>query len=82
VLGLPGDSIASDDEGIVVGSSGEEILLKPALDSCHLHLMVSQQIPEGYYFLAGEHPSSFDSRYEEFGLVAEAEIGELLWPVF
>lgn len=26
-------------------------------------------IPEGYVFVAGDHPRSFDSRYEEFGLV-------------
>ena len=26
-------------------------------------------ISEGYVFVAGDHPNSFDSRYEEFGLV-------------
>lgn len=29
----------------------------------------AERIPAGYVFVAGDHPRSFDSRYEEFGLV-------------
>lgn len=29
----------------------------------------SQKIPKGFVFVAGTHPQSFDSRYEEFGLI-------------
>ena len=31
-------------------------------------------IPEGFYFVAGEHPRSFDSRYSAIGLVHEEAI--------
>lgn len=31
-------------------------------------------IPKGYVFVAGDHPQSFDSRYEEFGLVPVEKI--------
>lgn len=31
-------------------------------------------IPEGYVFVAGDNPNSFDSRYEEFGLVPHEKI--------
>jgi conjugal transfer pilin signal peptidase TrbI len=37
-----------------------------AIDSC--------VIPEGYVFVAGTHPDSFDSRYKEFGLVKVSDI--------
>jgi len=31
-------------------------------------------VPEGYVFVAGDNPNSFDSRYEEFGLVPQEKI--------
>ena len=38
-------------------------------------------IPEGYVFVIGDHPRSFDSRYEEFGLVKMNKIKgrAILW---
>jgi len=39
-------------------------------------------IPEGYVFLKGEHPDSYDSRYEEFGLVKTEHIVGRTWPLF
>jgi hypothetical protein len=37
--------------------------------SKHLTPTSTYFIPEGYVFVAGTHEDSFDSRYEEFGLV-------------
>ena len=35
---------------------------------------------EGYVFVAGDHPKSFDSRYDEFGLVNIENIqGRAIW---
>lgn len=34
------------------------------------------------YFVYTPHPDSFDSRYAEFGLIQEAWIAEVLWPIF
>ena len=31
-------------------------------------------VPEGYAFVVGTHPNSFDSRYKEFGLVKISDI--------
>ncbi len=37
-------------------------------------------IPNGKYFVATSHPDSYDSRYREMGLVADAQVaGEVLW---
>ncbi|HUX79819.1 MAG TPA: S26 family signal peptidase [Alphaproteobacteria bacterium] len=34
-----------------------------------LHPLKNTVIPEGSFFVSADHPHSFDSRYEEFGLV-------------
>ena len=39
-------------------------------------------IPEGFIFVAGTHPDSFDSRYENFGLVPICEVLARAYPVF
>lgn len=39
-------------------------------------------IPKGYYFLKGNNNPSFDSRYKEFGLIAESHIYGKTFPIF
>lgn len=41
-----------------------------------------QRIPTGFVFVYGQHPMSFDSRYNEFGLVKIDDIEDVLWPIF
>jgi conjugal transfer pilin signal peptidase TrbI len=41
-------------------------------DGKPLHPLKAMTIPEGYVFVSADHPHSFDSRYEEFGLVKES----------
>lgn len=50
---------------------GEEVELTP-----------SGVIPEGYYFVYSLHKDSYDSKYKEFGLVAESNIIGVAYPVF
>ena len=44
-------------------------LLEKTSDGKPLTPISATSVPEGYVFVAGDHPNSFDSRYEEFGLV-------------
>jgi len=37
------------------------------------------KIPEGYYFVVGTHPRSYDSRY--FGLISKKEIISKIEPL-
>lgn len=39
-------------------------------------------IPTGYYFIHGQHNPTFDSRYKEFGLIAESQIYGRTYPIF
>lgn len=67
VRGVPGNFIEMVDGYIIV--CGIRYILKTdmMMSVCPLG-----EIPEGVFFLAGDHPLSFDSRY--FGLVSEDKL--------
>ncbi|OJW46978.1 MAG: signal peptidase I [Alphaproteobacteria bacterium 41-28] len=81
LMGLPGDVIEQTKMGIQVSQSlpgfpkakvplsSSLPLLKQTKDGKPLTPLTAARIPPGYVFVAGDHPRSFDSRYEEFGLV-------------
>lgn len=83
VIGLPGDQILHHKKYITVlapshllnqpshlpYSPGSFPLLEKTTDGDSLTPLSVKTIPKGYIFVAGDHPRSFDSRYEEFGLV-------------
>lgn len=86
VIGLPGDFIERTVEGIRLIPKNVSLspLIFPLLNQTSkgesLTPVSPQTIPEGYVFVAGDHPKSFDSRYEEFGLVRIENIkGRALW---
>ena len=74
VMGLPGDIIIKHQKELEVKAKNSSVsTLFPLLDKTKegqtLTSLSLQSIPEGYLFVVGDHPRSFDSRYEEFGLV-------------
>lgn len=81
LIGLSGDVIEQTPRGIVVsqtcpGFSKVKLplvsslpLLKQTSNGQPLTPLTATIVPPGYVFVAGDHPRSFDSRYEEFGLV-------------
>lgn len=76
VLGVPGDRIVYNKDGITV--IPQESYLLPLLNKTSkgkpLTPIAINVIPEGYLFVAGDNPQSFDSRYEEFGLVPKEKV--------
>lgn len=79
VIGLPGDQIVKHKEGLELKAKNSSIsttfpLLEKTKEGQVLTPLYSQIIPEGYVFVAGNHPRSFDSRYEEFGLVPMTKV--------
>lgn len=81
LIGLPGDVIEQNQKGIIVSQTfnGRQrikipltstlLLLEKTTDGKCLTPLSAKRVPKGYVFVAGDHPQSFDSRYEEFGLV-------------
>lgn len=76
VLGIPGDHIFHQESHITV--IPQESLNIPLLTQTSkgkpLTPLTEHTIPEGYLFVAGDNPQSFDSRYEEFGLVPQEKV--------
>lgn len=68
VLGLPGDRIVRQKNSLKIHSETLPLLTetKEGQPLTPLGLTV---VPKGTLFVVGDHPRSFDSRYEEFGLV-------------
>ncbi|PJD94536.1 MAG: signal peptidase I [Parachlamydia sp.] len=82
VAGLPGDPIEVRNGNVFVNHlyTGKVI---PISKSGQVYTPISAGvIPEGYVFVFGSDPESFDSKYEEFGLVDMNWIEERLWVIF
>ena len=79
ILGLPGDAIWRQENSLCIQSVCLP-LLKQTKDGKPLTPISARLVPDGYAFVAGDHPRSFDSRYEEFGLVPLKKIwGRAIW---
>ncbi|MBY0500437.1 MAG: signal peptidase I [Alphaproteobacteria bacterium] len=79
VIGLPGDHITKTKKGLKVKAKNSSVsttfpLLDETKEGQTLTPLPLQSVPEGYLFVIGDHPRSFDSRYEEFGLVSVEKI--------
>ncbi|MFB5616945.1 MAG: signal peptidase I [Nitrosopumilus sp.] len=78
VIGIPGDKIDFKEDQLLVNE--EKLSVFP--ESKKLHLIKKKKVCEGYLFVSGSHPKSFDSRYEEFGLVPIHSIERELCPIY
>lgn len=78
VLGVPGDKIVVSQGVVSVGGQNLE-LVNSEKNLCPIQ---DTSIPEGFVFVAGTHPESCDSRYQEFGLIPISSIEEEVCPIF
>lgn len=78
VLGVPGDKIVVSQDVVSVGGQSLELVNSEK----NLSPIKDPFIPEGFVFVAGTHPESCDSRYQEFGLIPISSIEEEVCPIF
>jgi signal peptidase I len=79
ILGLPGDRIIRKKHSLKIGDHVLP-LLRQTKEGHPLNALSLKVVPPGYVFVVGDHPRSFDSRYEEFGLVKMENIyGKAVW---
>ena len=87
VIGLPGDIIALDEDGVVTVNG--EVLDEPYVDELALgecDIKFPYQVPENRYFVLGDHrATSIDSRSSVIGCVEKSQIvGKVflrVWPL-
>lgn len=82
IIGAAGDKIWFDDGKLFVNDLKIGSYKNIATDGRALHPIAAQTIPKDYVFLASTHSQSFDSRYQELGLVAICKLKGLVFPLF
>jgi conjugal transfer pilin signal peptidase TrbI len=82
IVGIPGDRILHQKGHIFVNNLDCGEVLGMTSTGAQLSPIEMKEIPEGYVFVYAPHPQSFDSRYQQFGLVQTDQLQEVLWPIF
>lgn len=82
IVGLAHDSLVIRADEIYVNHILRGKIQKQSPSGSKLTPISTQVIPEGYVFVWSPHELSYDSRYEEFGLIPVHTIEDALWPLF
>jgi conjugal transfer pilin signal peptidase TrbI len=82
ILGVPGDRISIRQNQICVNAGPCVFFKNKTKDERKLTIIEAQIIPERHYFVLADHKDSFDSRYQEFGLVKDVYIEGKAYPVW
>jgi conjugal transfer pilin signal peptidase TrbI len=82
VYGIPGDRIAVEDGVLLINDYPVCHILQRSKSGIEYTPLAVQAIPNGHYLVLGHHEESYDSRYQEFGLISEDQVEGRLWPLF
>jgi conjugative transfer signal peptidase TraF len=83
VIGIEGDDILKTAHSVYIKGCERKLFLKEKRsDGSVLTAVNADVVPEKTFFVAGSHHGSFDSRYQEFGLIPLAQVREQVWPLF
>jgi conjugal transfer pilin signal peptidase TrbI len=83
VEGEPGDMVSVCNNRVFVNDKDCGFCLESTPRSSKKFSSIeSGIIPEGFFFVLGDHEESFDSRYKEMGLISIESIEEVLCPLF
>lgn len=82
IVGEAGDQITVVDGYVLVNDIKYAKLKPKTKDHKKLTPIVEEKIPQQYFFVLAQHKDSFDSRYQEFGLVHKDYIEGKAYPVW
>lgn len=83
VIGIEGDDILKTAQSVYIKGCERKLFLKEKRsDGSVLTAVNANVVPEKTFFVAGSHHGSFDSRYQEFGLIPLAQVRGQVWPIF
>jgi len=82
IVGIPGDTISYRNSYIFLNDQNYGEILPKSASGLRLTPLSERVVPEGYVFVHAFHRESFDSRYQEFGLIPVTNLKETLWPIY
>ncbi|MDO2438345.1 MULTISPECIES: signal peptidase I [Aeromonas] len=82
VMGLPGDKIIVKNHEVWINGLYVGNIKSHTQNGLPLEPIQSGVIPPDYYYVAGKHPDSYDSRYNSLGLIHEDQIIGRAYPIF
>ncbi|HZX83282.1 MAG TPA: conjugative transfer signal peptidase TraF [Reyranella sp.] len=82
VRGLPGDVITVQGRIVFINGEPAGVAKTHAYDRLPLAPIAPTVIPAGQYYVQGTSPDSFDSRYQESGLVRAEQVLGVVTPIF
>ena len=82
VRGLPGDAVTVAGRHVAINGEEVGVAKLQAYDHSPLDPITPTVIPPGHYYVQGTSPDSFDSRYQESGLVRAEQVIGVVIPLF
>jgi len=82
IAGLPGDLVQVQESSVNVNGKPMGLAKTHTFDRQPLMPIEAGVIPPGYYYVQGNSPDSFDSRYRSSGLVRASQIIATVRPLF
>jgi conjugal transfer pilin signal peptidase TrbI len=82
VRGLPGDSVTVSGRQVAINGEDVGAAKTKAYDRRPLAPIAPTVIPPRHYYVQGTSPDSFDSRYQESGLVRAEQVIGVVVPLF
>ena len=83
IAGIAGDTIEIKNTSIYVqGVYKGQMLDKSPYSGKSLTWIKEKIIPDGYVYVYAPHKHSFDSRYQDVGLIEITKIQSKAWPIF
>jgi len=82
VVGMPGDSVSVVDRDVFINGVPVGQAKTHAFDHRPLQPIAPVVIPDGFLYVQGTSPDSFDSRYRSSGLVAVQDVRAKVHPIF
>lgn len=79
LMGLSGDRMEIKDQHMYVNGIDVGFVRTHTKDGRKLTPIQASRIPQGYVFVMATHPYSFDSRYQEFGLIKLENVQGKAW---
>ena len=82
VRGLPGDAVTVAGRHVAINGEEVGVAKLQAYDHSPLDPITPTVIPPGHYYVQGTSPDSFDSRYQDSGLVRAEQVVGVVVPLY